>query len=97
METLPPEPPIAPDTEFTGELLRKLRESRAIELIEISQRTKIAIGHLRAIEEERWEAMPAVVYLRGFLVEYARFLRLDVGQVTRTFLQRAQRGRHKAD
>jgi flagellar biosynthesis protein FlhG len=88
---LPPAPEIAPDTEFTGTLLRQLREARSIELLEISQRTKIAIGHLRAIEDERWEAMPATVYLRGFLVEYARFLRLDVNQVTRTFLTRAGR------
>ena len=32
--------------------------------------------------------MPAAVYLRGFLVELARFLRLDPTQVTRTYLAR---------
>lgn len=86
-----PEPDIAPDTEITGELLRRLREARGIELLEISQRTKVGLGHLRSIEEERWSAMPAVVYLRGFLVEYARFMRLDVTQVTRTYLARHAR------
>src|SRR5262245_27947714 len=40
-------------------------------------------------------ARPA--YPRGPLVEYARFLRLDVGQVTRTFLARAARAKHKTD
>lgn len=88
-----PEPPITPDTEFTGDLLRALREARGIELIEISQKTKVGAGHLRAIEEERWSAMPALVYLRGFLVEYARFMRLDVNQVTRTYLARYHRAR----
>jgi flagellar biosynthesis protein FlhG len=82
------EPPISPDTEFTGELLRQLREARGIDLLEISQRTKVGIGHLRSIEDENWKAMPATVYLRGFLVEYARFMRLDVPQVTRTYLAR---------
>jgi flagellar biosynthesis protein FlhG len=94
---VPPEPTIFADTEITGDLLKQLREARSIELLDISQRTKISVAHLRAIEEERWDAMPAPVYLRGFLVEFARFLRLDVGQVTRTFLARASRARQKAD
>lgn len=91
-----PEPDITPETEFTGDLLRRVRESRGIDLIEISQRTKVGIGHLRAIEEERWGNIPAAVYLRGFLVEYARFLRLDVQQVTRTYLSRYQKQRDGA-
>jgi flagellar biosynthesis protein FlhG len=87
------EPEVTSDTEFTGMLLRKIREARGIELIEISQRTKVGVGHLRSIEEEHWEAMPAHVYLRGFVVEYARFLHLDVTQVTRTFLARFHKAR----
>jgi flagellar biosynthesis protein FlhG len=83
-----PAPEISSDTEFSGALLRRLREARGVGLEEISARTKVGLGHLRSIEDEHWEAMPATVYLRGFLVEYARFLRLDVGQVTRTFLAR---------
>jgi flagellar biosynthesis protein FlhG len=95
---VPPEPTIVADTEFTGDLLKQLREARSIALVDISQRTKISVAHLRTIEDERWDAMPAPVYLRGFLVEYARFLRLDVGQVTRTFMARANRHRQgKAD
>jgi flagellar biosynthesis protein FlhG len=82
------EPAISTETEFTGELLRRLREARGIDLVEISQRTKVGIGHLRSIEDENWRAMPATVYLRGFLVEYARYMRLDVPQVTRTYLAR---------
>jgi flagellar biosynthesis protein FlhG len=83
-----PAPEITADTEFTGDLLKRLRESRGIDLLEISQRTKVGLGHLRSIEEERWKSMPATVYLRGFLVEYARFMRLDVSQVTKTYLAR---------
>jgi flagellar biosynthesis protein FlhG len=82
------EPEISAETEFTGDILRRLREARGIDLVEISQRTKVGIGHLRSIEDENWKAMPATVYLRGFLVEYARFMRLDVPQVTRTYLAR---------
>ena len=64
-----------------------------IDLADIAQRSKIGISHLRAIEDERWELMPATVYLRGFVVEYARTLKLDVSRVTRSFLDRYHRAR----
>jgi hypothetical protein len=95
----PPEPDIGPTTDFSGALLKQLREARGIDLQSISQRTKITVAHLRAIEEETLKALPAVVYVRGFLVEYARFLRLDVNRVLGTYLARLNtlRGRHAED
>jgi flagellar biosynthesis protein FlhG len=88
-----PEPIIDANTEITGELLKRLREARKIDLAEISQRCKVSVHHLRSIEEENWGAMPAQVYLRGFLVEFARFLRLDVQHVTRSYLMRYQKAK----
>lgn len=82
---------IGPDTEFTGELLRKVRESQGVELPEISARTKIARSHLLAIEEERFGDLPAAVYVRGFVSELAKFLRLDTAQVQRSYMRRMQR------
>lgn len=88
-----PEPTVSADTEITGGLLRQLREARGISLNDIAARTKVGASHLRSIEEERWEGMPAEVYLRGFLVEFARYLRLDVAHVTHSYLHRYRRGR----
>lgn len=79
---------IGPDTEFTGALLRKVRESQGIELGEISSRTKISKAHLVALEEETYEHLPAIVYVRGFVTELAKYLRLDPAQVQRTYLRR---------
>jgi flagellar biosynthesis protein FlhG len=79
---------IGPDTEFTGPLLRKVRESLGMELAEISARTKIARAHLEALEEERYADLPALVYTRGFLGELAKQLRLDPMQVQKTYLRR---------
>jgi flagellar biosynthesis protein FlhG len=90
-----PEPPVGPDTEITGELLKRLREARGVGLVEISQRTKVSVAHLRSIEDENWMVMPAAVYLRGFVVEYARFLRINPEQAARTFLSRYHRGRQR--
>ena len=79
---------IGPDTEFTGPLLRKVRESQGIEIAEISSRTKISKQHLLALEEESYDALPAIVYVRGFVTELAKYLRLDPAQVQRTYLRR---------
>jgi flagellar biosynthesis protein FlhG len=79
---------IGPDTEFSGALLRKVRESMGVELSDISARTKIGKQHLAALEEEQFGALPAPVYVRGFLVELARYLHLDPAQVQRTYLRR---------
>ena len=66
-----------PAAEVTGAALRKLRESKGIELGEIAQRTKISERYLRAIEDEDFTDMPAAVYVRGYVMEYARSLRVD--------------------
>jgi cytoskeleton protein RodZ len=60
-----------------GKALREARTERGIELSEVERVTKIRIKFLRAMEEERWEALPAPVYARSFLSTYARFLGLD--------------------
>lgn len=97
VKTLPPEPEVGPSTEFTGELFRRIREARGIDLHAIAQRTKIGVGHLLAIEEERFQRLPAPVYVRGFLVEYAKCLRLDVDRVLATYLARYKAARADLD
>lgn len=79
---------IGPDAEFAGPLLRKVRESLGIELSDIAGKTRIARTHLEAIEEERYDELPALVYTRGFLGELAKQLRLDPMQVQKTYLRR---------
>lgn len=58
-------------------MLREARTERGIELSEVERVTKIRTKFLLAMEEDRWEALPAPAYARGFLATYARFLGLD--------------------
>jgi flagellar biosynthesis protein FlhG len=74
--------------EITGAFLRKVREVRGLELGDISQRTKISERYLRAIEDERFGEMPAAVYVRGYVIELARVLRIDTHRVTESYLAR---------
>jgi curved DNA-binding protein CbpA len=72
---------------FDGAALRRIRMSMGTELSEISQRTKISAEHLHNIEEDRFEALPAPVYVRGFVREIARCLRLDPNQVASSYIE----------
>jgi flagellar biosynthesis protein FlhG len=59
-----------------------------IDVAEISARTKIGRAHLDAIEAEEFASLSAPVYVRGFVSELAKFLRLDPAIVQRTYLRR---------
>lgn len=87
----PPMPELGPDTEYSGALLRQIREARGIELREIAERSKVGMAYLQALEAETWNKLPAAVYVRGFLVEYAKVLGLDVERVKDTYLMRLRR------
>ena len=85
---LPAAPTITPDTEFSGALLRAVRESQGTGIEQISERTKVGANYLRCIEEDRFEQLPAAVYVRGFVTEVAKCLKLDPEQVSQSYLRR---------
>ncbi len=87
----PPPPVITPETDFTGGLLRAVRESQGIRLRDVSRRTKIGMSFLKAIEEDDYANLPATVYIRGFVTELAKCLSLDPEHVARTYVRRAAR------
>ncbi|MEE8336941.1 MAG: helix-turn-helix domain-containing protein [Dehalococcoidia bacterium] len=60
-----------------GELLREARRDRAMTLAEVESDTRINRDYIEALEQERFELLPAPVYARGFLRAYARHLGLD--------------------
>ena len=68
-----------------------MRESRGVRLEEISTRTKVGIPYLAAIEADDFAALPAPVYVRGFVGELAKYLGLDATQVARTYVRRLRR------
>lgn len=64
-----------------GEWLKRQRELREISLREVSDTTKINLRYLEALEQNRFSALPAPVFARGFLREYARYVGLDPDEV----------------
>ena len=60
-----------------GTSLKDARLRQGIDLAEAELATKIRSKYLRALEEERFDVLPAQTYVKGFLRSYADFLGLD--------------------
>lgn len=88
---LPPAPPITPETDFRGPLLRAVRESKGLDVRDVCTKTKIGLGYVKAIEEDDYPSLPALVYVRGFVVEMSKILKLDSEQVARTYVKHYRR------
>jgi flagellar biosynthesis protein FlhG len=63
--------------QITGGDLKQLREAFGIDLSEIFESTRIAKSVLEAIEENRFEDLPAEVFSKAFVKSYAQILQLD--------------------
>lgn len=68
-----------------GEKLKKLRADRRISLSEVARSTRIQIKYLESLEEGNYGALPADVYVRGFLKNYADFLGVDESILIRIY------------
>jgi curved DNA-binding protein CbpA len=84
----PPAPASVLTGPVTGELLRQFREQKGISLRMISASSKVGVRFLEYIEADRHSDLPARVYLRSFLQEYARAVGLDPNGVADAYIAR---------
>ncbi len=75
-------------SEFTGELLKKIRLYKKMDLNRLSDLTKISPSYLKNIEEENFSGLPAQAYVRGFVFQYAKCLKLNPQMVSSSFIKR---------
>jgi transcriptional regulator with XRE-family HTH domain len=67
----------------TGDVLRQTRTERKITLAEVEQDIRINRTYIEALENARFDLLPAPVYARGFMRSYARYLGLDPDEAVR--------------
>jgi len=79
---------IAEQKDFDGAFLTKVREYKKINLSKMEELSKVAIRHLRNIEEDNYKDLPASVYLRGFLINYAKVLDLNENFLISSYLKK---------
>ncbi len=81
------------DLDRPGASLRRRRIELALELPELYRRTRIR--HLEHIENERFDRLPPEVYVRGYVVQYARALGIeDADALASSFVDRYRRFLH---
>ena len=71
--------------ETVGEYLKSEREAQGITLEEVAKATKIRKTILKAIEDNKYDALPPKVFAQGFLRNYASYLGLDEAEVVKRF------------
>jgi hypothetical protein len=75
-------------TEFGGQTLREVREMQGLDLQKIALSTRIQVPYLAHIEHEEFDALPPETYVRGFVISYAKCLRLDSGKVAAEYMKK---------
>jgi len=72
-------------TVFDGEFLKRIREYKQVSVQRMSEMTKISKNYIAHIESENLEGLPALVYIRGFVYQYAKCLKLNPDLVANSF------------
>jgi curved DNA-binding protein CbpA len=90
IQTMPAaiQPVPAEITEFTGSVLKMMREQRGLSIQNIADITKLGTRHLQHIEDEVYAKLPVRPYLRGFLVLYAKAVGYEPDRIVADYLKR---------
>ena len=83
------------DGPYRGNTLKQVREGMGVELQTIANEMKINIKTLEWIEEEAFEKLPPLVYLKGFLKSYAQSLGLDPSKVVEEYIRFKEESKKK--
>jgi flagellar biosynthesis protein FlhG len=78
---------------YDGARLRRARLLRGVEIDQIAEVTKVNPTYIHFIEDERFDDLPATVYVRGFVNAYARCLGLDAPGASLSYVERLQQHR----
>lgn len=67
--------------ENIGKRLKEQRLEKGYTFQEIEKETKIRRRYLEALENEEWDIFPGIIYLKGFIKTYCRYLDLDEEEI----------------
>ncbi|OFZ19374.1 MAG: hypothetical protein A2Z20_01965 [Bdellovibrionales bacterium RBG_16_40_8] len=82
---------ISQQKDFNGAFLRKVRQYKNINIDLLSKETRISRSYLNALESDDFEALPAPVFLRGFVIQVAKVLGLNENIVSSSYMSRIKR------
>lgn len=73
-------------TDFTGTFLKEVRDYKNVPLDRMADMTRVSKTHITAIENDDIAKLPAEVYVRGFVYQIAKVLKLNPDQVASSYL-----------
>ena len=68
-----------------GDLLRRERERQNLSIKDIEKATSIRALYIDAIEKGEYKTLPGEVYAKGFVRNYANYLKLNANEVVNAF------------
>lgn len=77
---------IAETTHYTGALLKEIREYKNVTIERMAEMTRISKTHLNALEADDLTKLPAEVFVRGYVYQVAKVLKLNPDQVAGSYL-----------
>lgn len=84
---------IAHCQEFDGKFLKEIREYKNVTLEKMAEVTRIMKTYLIYIENDEHAKLPATAYIRGFIFQYAKHLKLNTDTVANSYVQRVKQAR----
>ncbi|MEA2056980.1 MAG: helix-turn-helix domain-containing protein [Patescibacteria group bacterium] len=76
-----------------GQIVREERLRQGYSLTDISEKSKIKLKYLKALENDQFDQLPAATFVRGYIKAYARILDIDfkslVALLRRDYQERA--------
>jgi curved DNA-binding protein CbpA len=77
---------ISEASDFNGPFLKKIREYKNVSIERMAEMTRISKTHITALENEDIPKLPADVYVRGYVYQYAKVLKLNPDAVAASYL-----------
>ncbi len=75
--TSQPAMPAGTPTEGLDRLLARSREAQNLSVADVARQLKLSAWQIEALEAGQYQKLPGTVFVRGFIRNYARLLRLD--------------------
>jgi cytoskeletal protein RodZ len=82
-------------SEHFGGFLRRGREARGLSVGDLSRATKIKAQVIERLEAAKLDALPGQVYVRGFVLAYARQVGLDENEALNRLRMHIARVEHR--
>ena len=73
---------INPAAQELGALLKAKRQERNIAIGEVAERLKFSAKQIESLESGNYQGLPELVFVKGFIKTYARYLEVDTEQLT---------------